>query len=217
LVARPEFGAAFAGLNWRFAVVDLRTVLSFQKVIQTDGLEDRIGGAIRDQVLLRELCIPQSQPAHPIGAFTDVDGKGFTISSFNPNLRIAGGQLGEAQVSPAPGLPTVKMQAVTLLVFMGTSYLQMARYKDRTFVRDGYHRAAGLIKHGVYEVPCVFIEAASFDQVGPTINTLSYEVLFGDRPPRLVDFWDDSVASDTRQVAVRKVIRVKGEEFVVPR
>lgn len=213
---RPEIAANFPGLVWRPAIVDLRRVLTFQKVIFTDGLEERLREA-RSEAGLYELCLPRQQPRHPAGAFTDADGKGFTISSFNPNLRIAAGQLSEADVSPGPGMPTVRMQAVTLLVNMGTSYLQVVRYRGRSFIRDGYHRAAGLLQLGINEVPCIFIEAESFDQVGMVPGAFSYEVLFGDRPPFLADFWNDTVSAEVSQPAVRKVVRVRGEEFVVPR
>ncbi len=214
--SRQDVISNLGPLNWRPAVVDLRKVLSFQKVIQIDGLEERLGDLSDDRSLL-ELCIPTHQPAPPIGAFTDQDGKGFTVSSFNPNLRIAAGQIGDAQVSQGPGLSPVKMQAITLLVFMGASFLQVVRYKDRSFVRDGYHRAAGLVGRGVFEVPCIFIEANSFEEVAAMRGAFSYEVLYGDRPPGLVDFWNDTVSRAIEQPAVRKVIRVRGEEFVVPR
>jgi hypothetical protein len=214
--SRQDLVSNLGPLNWRPAVVDLRRVLSFQKVIHIDGLEERLGDLSDDKSLL-ELCIPTSQPPPPTGAFTDQDGKGFTVSSFNPNLRIAAGQIGDAQVSQGPGLAPVKMQAITLLVFMGPSFLQVVRYKDRSFIRDGYHRAAGLVRRGVFEVPCIFIEAKSFEEVGAVAGAFSYEVLYGDRPPGLVDFWDDKVSRAIEQPAVRKVIRVRGEEFVVPR
>jgi hypothetical protein len=214
--SRQDVVSNLGPLNWRPAVVDLRRVLSFQKVIHIDGLEERLGD-LSDEKSLLELCIPTDQPAPPTGAFTDQDGKGFTVSSFNPNLRIAAGQISDAQVSQGPGLSPVKMQAITLLVFMGPSFLQVVRYKERSFIRDGYHRAAGLVRRGVFEVPCIFIEARSFDEVGDVRGAFSYEVLYGDRPPGLVDFWDDAVSRAIEQPAVRKVIRVRGEEFVVPR
>jgi hypothetical protein len=172
---------------------------------------------LADDESLLELCIPRNQPQPPSGAFTDQDGKGFTVSSFNPNLRIAGGQIGEAQVSQAPGLPPVKMQAISLLVFMGASYLQVVRYKGRSFIRDGYHRAVGLLREGRFEVPCIFIEARTFEEVGAAQGAFSFETLFDSRPPHLMDFWNDRVSRDIHQVAVRKVVRVTGEEFVVPR
>jgi hypothetical protein len=215
---RPEVASNFLGMNWRPAIVDLRRVLTFQKIIFTDGLEERLKAAGAEDGLY-EICLPRTQPSHPLGAFTDADGKGFTISSFNPNLRIAAGQISEAQVAPGPGMPTVTMQAVTLLVFMGTSFLQVVRYRDRSFIRDGYHRAAGLLRAGIYHVPCIFIEAESFEQVGPVQvpGAFSYETLYSPRPPFLADFWNDEVAADVSQPAVRKVVRVRGEEFVVPR
>lgn len=214
--ARPDVASALGNLKWGPAVVDLRKVLSFQKVIHIDGLEDRLGELSDDRALL-ELCIPTDQPAPPTGAFTDQDGKGFTVSSFNPNLRIAGGQISEAQVSQGPGMPAAKMQAITLLVFMGASFLQVVRYKGRSFVRDGYHRTAALIRRGVFEVPCILIEASTFEEVGAAPGAFSYEVLFGDRPPGLADFWDSDVSRPIQQLAVKKVVRVRGEEFVVPR
>jgi hypothetical protein len=216
VLARPEVVASFPGLRWRPATVDLRRILSFQKLIHVDGLDDRLSGCETPDGLM-ELCIPTQQPAPPSGAFNDLDQKGFTISSFNPNLRIAGGQLSLADVAPAPGMPAVRMQAVTILVHTGTSYLQVVEYRGRSFIRDGYHRAAGLLRRGIYEVPCIYIKADAFEQVGMVPGAFTYEVLFGERPPFLSDFWSDHVASDVTQPAVRKVVRIRGEEFVVPR
>jgi hypothetical protein len=212
---RPEVQATFHGVAWRPAAVDLSRVLSLQKVIFTDGPE--IDAAQIDDTSLVELCLPTEQMTPPSGALTDPDGKGFTISSLNSNLRIAGGQLSEAVVAPAPGLPSVRMQAVTLLVTMGTSYLHVARYRDRWFLRDGYHRASRLLRAGISVVPCIYIEARRFEEVQAGVGTFPFEVLYGDRPPTLQDFWDEAVATDISQIAIRKVIRIRGEEFAVPR
>jgi hypothetical protein len=212
---RPEVQAAFHGLAWRPAVADLSHVLSFQKVIFTDG--PGLDAEQVDDPSLTELCLPTKQLLPPSGALTDPDGKGFTISSLNTNLRVAGGQLSEAVVAPAPGLPSVRMQAVTLLVTMGTSYLQIIRYRDRWFLGDGYHRASRLLRAGISIVPCIYIEARSFQEVQAGVGTFPFEVLYSDRPPTLKDFWDDAVATDISQLAIRKVIRIRGEEFAVPR
>jgi len=215
IAARPAVQAAFHGVDWRPAVVDLTKVLSFQKLIFIDGSAN-YSASLNNSDLV-DACLPSEQPAPPVGAIGDQDGKGFTISSLNTNLRIAGGQLSEAMVAPSPGQPSVKMQAITLLVSMGTSYLQVVRYKNRCFLRDGYHRAAQLMRAGITVVPCIFIEARSFDEVQPPVGAFAYEVLYGERPPALNDFWDDTVSREITQLAVRKVIRIRGEEFAVPR
>jgi len=212
---RPEVKASFHGLVWRPAVVDLTHVLSFQKIIFTDS--PGIDPEHIDNASLSELCLPREQPLPPTGALTDPDGKGFTISSLNTNLRIAGIQLNEAKVAPGPGLPSVRMQAVTLLVTMGTSYVQVVRYRDRWFLRDGYHRASRLLRSGISIIPCIYIEAKTFEEVQAGVGALPFEVLYSDRPPALNDFWDDTVSADISQLAIRKVIRVRGEEFAVPR
>jgi hypothetical protein len=217
VASRPEIQANFHMFSWRPALVDLRRVLSFQKLINVEGLGERIGEvAATDLDRLLELCLPAQQPVLPAGALTDADGKGFTISSLNPNLRIAGGQLSDAMVQTHPAMPPVRMHAVTLLVSMGTSYLQIVRYRERSFVRDGYHRAAGLLRAGINVAPCILIEARSFEEVGCPSGALSYEVLFGERPPHVADFWGEA-ARDVKQLAVRKVVRIRGEEFAVPR
>jgi hypothetical protein len=107
---------------------------------------------------------------------------------------------------------------VTFFVTMGSSYLTAARYKGRIFLRDGYHRATALLNNGVTDVPCIFIEARTFEEVAaPGAGFLSYETVFGMHPPLLPDFWDPAVAAEVRQIELRKVIRIRGDEFPVQR
>ncbi len=214
ILERPDIHAAFAGLQWYPAMVDLREVLAFQKLINTEGLEARLALVQTSKEELFELCIPTNQPLPPAGAIVDQDGKGFTISSLNPNLRITGSQASGMQTNP--NLPTVGAIAITLLVSMGSPYLQVVHYNGRYFIRDGYHRACGLVHANMNIVPCIVINAQSFEQAVPQPQMfLPYDVLFGEHPPRLADFWDDEVSCDVERPATRKVIRIRGDEFFV--
>ncbi len=216
LAQNPLLQTAFAPLSWSLKIVDLRRVLAFQKTITVDGLDERIQPVVDDPGKLAEFCLPREQPVPPQGLVTDVDQKGYTVSSLNPNLRIAATQVQPAQVAPAEGMQPISMLAITFLVSMGTNFLQVARYNDRDFLRDGYHRAAALLRARINDVPCVYIEAKTYEEVGANPATmLSYEVLFGDRPPLLGDFWDDSVAADIEQPTIRKAVRLRGEEFSI--
>ncbi len=217
IARRPELAGHFSGLNWRIEMVDLEYVLSFQKVIILDGANERIGNADRDEAELFNLCIPVEQDGSLASISTDPDGKGFAFSSLNPNLRIAGSHAGHAQMSPGIGVPPLKVMAFTLFAFTGSSYLQVVRYRDRCFVRDGYHRATALLRRGVRIAPCIFIEARNLGELGCPQGSLTEDVLYGDRPPRLADFWDDTVAREVSQPAIHKVIRIRGDEFVIAR
>ncbi len=61
----------------------------------------------------------------------------------------------------------------------------------------------------------VVIDAPSFQLITSGPGLFDHEVAFGDRAPRLADFWDDSVSADALQPAVRKVVRIRAEAFVV--
>jgi hypothetical protein len=213
--ARPEVRAAFADVPWRVEWVDLTRLLSVQKMITTDGLDLRVAGVADDPATLVELCLPAAQPTLPMGAFRDHDSFGFSLSSLNPNLRVVGSNVQEALVSPSPDVPPQKVQAFTFFVSMGASYVQVARYQDRCFLRDGYHRAAGLLRAGVSLIPAVVIDAPSFQYVTSVPGLFDHEVAFSERAPKLTDFWDDSVAADALQPAVRKVVRIRADQFVV--
>lgn len=215
IAKRPEVRASFADVPWRIEWVDLTRVLSVQKMITTDGLGLRVAEAAGDPAALAELCLPTTQPLPPLGAFGDQDGHGFALSSLNPNLRVVGSNIAEALVSPSPEVPPQKVQAFTFFVSLGASYVQVARYHGRSFLRDGYHRAAGLLRAGVTRIPAVVIDAPSFQFVAPAPGLFDHEVAFSDRAPRLADFWDDSVSADALQPEVRKVVRLRAEEFAV--
>ncbi len=215
IAARPEVQATFANMNWQVAMVDLDAVLSLQKIIRLTGLDERLNPVIATSANLLEFCLPSAQPAIPGRVFTDGDRKGMTISSLNPNLRVVETQPVQVEAQAAPGAPAVPMQGLMVIVHLGTSYLQVARYNGRCFLRDGYHRAAGLVRAEIMAVPCIFIEAHSWVEVAPTPGLLTYETMFGERPPRLSDFWDPEVSEEVVRPAVRKVIRVRGDEFVV--
>lgn len=116
----------------------------------------------------------------------------------------------------APGGPARKEKFVGYSINFGARFLQVAEYNGRWFIRDGYHRTFGLLRRGISRVPCVFIRARTFQELGAAnASFFSYEVLFGERPPFLRDFLDDTVAVSTNQRAHRKVVRISAEEFLV--
>lgn len=214
LAARQDLTAAFSALEWRIEMVDLRLVQALQKTIKTERLAERVAPVVADPGLLAEFCLPLERTDAPLGMFSDTDKKGFSISSINPNLRIVGTNVSSAELS-TPGGP-VEVQAVTFLVNFGSSFVNVARHRGRYFLRDGYHRCAALLRAGVSRVPCVVYEShEGTDQMVPGPDTFGEEISFSERPPLLTDFFDPTVSDDVAQPALRKVLRIRGEEFFV--
>ena len=190
-------------------VVDLRRIVAFQKAVVLDSIEERIGDASQDDWgALADICLPEPSDGENLRGTYDKDGKGLTLTSPNPNLRISGiRQLGVGD----DGGPIVGFH-----VQFGSPHLHVISYDGRCFLKDGYHRACGLLSRGITRAPCIFERAESFAAVhsGGT-SVISPEYLLGTHPPLLPDFLDPAVSSTVEQQSFRKVVRVHAEDFVV--
>jgi hypothetical protein len=214
---RPEIIAAMQGLDWKIGIADLNQVLSFQKIVAEDHAVERATSAdLSDPSNLFSFCLPTNGLQAILSGSMDHDQKAITLSSLNPNLRV-GGQLAiDMEVPAVPGSQGKKEKVVGFAINFGANFVQIAEYNGRWFVRDGYHRTYGLLRQGIQHAPCVFVKARSFQELGAAApGFLPYEVLFNDRPPFLTDFLDDTFSVLINQKAMRKVVRISAEEFLV--
>ena len=214
ITARADLQALFAPHRWRIGFVDLsKPVLTYQRAVLTEDAVERVMRADPDDLqTLFQICLPEPEAVEMEGGF-DASQNAFTTSSANPNLRIGGFAAVDIRQEPA-GAPN-KLFGFT--VSLGSSVLQLVEYKRRWFVRDGYHRVYGLLKRGITRVPCVLIEAKSFEETGAARpGFFSFELLYSERPPLVSDFLTDEFSAEIPLAAVRKVIRIKAEEFVIP-
>jgi len=214
---RPEVVTAMQGLDWTLGLANLTQVLSFQKMVAEEQAVERANSVdISNPRNLFSFCLPESGSEITLSGSLDHDQKAVTLSSLNPNLRV-GGQLAIDMELPAiPGGPGKKEKVIGFAVNFGAGYVQIAEYKGRWFVRDGYHRTYGLLRRGIQQVPCIFIRAKNYQELGAAApGFFPYEVLFSDRPPFIMDFLDDQLSTSVNQKAMRKVVRISAEEFVV--
>jgi len=151
-----EYGAAFAANplsapaleeGFRIALVDLRRVCAAQPAVFTDTeLPDEI-----DPNDLEALADITLKPPTEINVPADYNAERHTwiLTPPNANFRV----LEEYQTSVEPG--TIAL-GFSLRNF--GSFLQAARYRDRYILRDGYHRAVGLLTRGINVVPALVKE-----------------------------------------------------------
>jgi hypothetical protein len=211
---RPDIQTSFSELgNWRVEIVDMRLVLAVQKTIKVENLTERVAPVVADPSTLLDFCLPTERKEEKIPVYADLDKRGFSISSIDPNLRIVGTNVAEAGITTKSG--PIEAQAVVFLVNFGSSFLNIARSGDRYFLRDGYHRVIGLLRAGISRIPAVVFDLDAKQPIIPGSDTISKEICFGDRPPLLSDFFDPTVSDEVRLPAIRKIIRIRGEEFFV--
>jgi hypothetical protein len=195
---------AYFDEGWRVALADLRKVCALQPSIFTDHAEERTASVDpNDLESLVAVSLPlPTQVAIP--AQFDEHRQAWIISSPNPNLRIVGNWAGQVQ----GGLMGFGF-AVALL----QSFVQVAHVQDRYVLRDGYHRALGLLKRGVSFVPVLVRDYAQYEDLGVAPGLLPQSVYLGNRPPRLVDYFDDKVSAEVSLPAFQKMIVIHGLEL----
>jgi hypothetical protein len=207
---RPDIINAFnpAGLSWRTVMIDLKQVLSFQPIVRVDDLDERVTAVNKDTDSLLQLCFP---PNVQMEASFEMNEQGYTIITSSPNLTYIPTpipvQAGEQSI-PAPAfVPQFNL-----------GFLNVAHYQERYFIRDGYHRSAGLLRNNTEPqviIPCILVEAQTINQIGWRPGMIAESVLLSYHPPYVSDFWDEEVSHEILQKPKRKVYRIRLDVFEI--
>lgn len=196
---RSDLQAEMRGLDWSLGVIDLRGLLAFQRRLsfRTAPTDPPLPAQSDWSGLMRLAFAPQAplvcEMHHDTVAHT------VTLSSRNPNLHLR--VTGDA--------------AVPLHVHPGSPFLEVANYRGRWFLRDGYHRAALLLRADIVQVPAVIVRARSLDELGATEPWFFPEsVLLSVHAPRVCDFLDSQLTVEYTRPATVKTLRLTIEEVL---
>jgi hypothetical protein len=131
---QPDTGA-FWNEGWAVAVADLTRVCSLQQSVASQQAEERVDDVDPDDLVsVAEVTLPAALDGGAAGAVRRAE-EGVDRDR-PPNLQITGAMGGPAQ---GGGL------ALSFAVGIVPSFLQVARHHGRYVLRDGYHRAYGLL------------------------------------------------------------------------
>ncbi|MFT4112589.1 hypothetical protein [Silvibacterium sp.] len=192
---RSDLLAEVAGLTWSLGVVDLRQLLAFQRRITLDpALAEPKLPAADDWAALIDLCFARPKEVH-----CDVqheDGA-LVLRSENPNMQV---RITGDVASP-------------VAVHTGSPFFEVAEYRGRWFLRDGYHRAYSCLRAGVFHLPAVIVHAKTLEELGAVRPWFFAEdTLLSARPPRVLDFLDDALVLRYPRRPLVKTIRITIEE-----
>jgi hypothetical protein len=192
--------------GWKVALVDLTRVCAFQPAIVSDQALARVQAAGKDDLVsVAAITLPLTQ-GDQLPVQYDPIHQAWTVTSANPNLRIAG------HVGPLPVGPGAA--ALGFAVVAGPSFLQVGRYNGRHYLRDGYHRAFGLLSCGISIVPAFVRDITRFEELMADPRTmLPQDAYQGERPPVLTDYLDSTVSAAVQLPAVHKMIIIQGLEL----
>jgi hypothetical protein len=198
-MSRRDLQAEMAGLDWSLGVIDLRLLLAFQRrlVLNPNAPPTSVPSADDwDALMDISFASPQEVVCDVVRCESAV-----LLRSANPNLQL--------RISDDASRP--------ITVHAGSPFFEVAQYRERWFLRDGYHRAYSLLRAGVFRVPAVIVHARTVEELGATRPWFfPEEVLFSLTPPRVTDFLDDELVLEYDRIPLIKTLRVTVEEAFIP-
>jgi hypothetical protein len=169
------------------------------------------------------LCGPGLDPSKPISAvqfcFAEKHSSPFraSLDQLQKSISIAG-------IHPAFEVVGLRCSqqgddgplVVSFMVTAPPSIVVVLRYAGRYFLSSGYHRVYQLMQAGFTHMPCVVREAPGFAQIA-SYGPLFFQkpVLMAPRPPLFPDFADPMLGIIAPLRAVRRVIRIRPDEYFV--
>lgn len=198
---RSDLLSEMSGLSWSLGVVDLRSLVAFQRRLVFPARTDQPSMPIAGDwpaLLALSFGSPKSTECE---ITHDRLSQTVVLRSDNPDLHF--------RITNDPASP--------LSVHGGGPFFEVACFRDRWFLRDGYHRAYSLLKDQVFEVPAVIVQASTIEELGANQSWFfPEEVLFSSAPPRVIDFLNDDLVFEYERAALIKTLRITIEETLKP-
>ncbi len=205
---RTDLHREYADLDWTLGIIDLRQLLAFQRRLVFDSeIQQRPTPSQDHWPELFSLCLGgKREIEHSLQRVISNDSSSeFTIQSSNPDL----------QLRLSPDIDSCNCFPFSL--YGGSPFLEVAEFRQRWLLRDGYHRAYHLLKAEVHHVPAVVIRARTIEEVGAVQPWFfGEEVLFSARPPRVTDFLCPELVLRYKRQRFRKSIHIRIEESFEP-
>jgi hypothetical protein len=199
--SRSDLLAEMTGLTWSLGVVDLRRLIAFQRRIASRASQP-ISPTLHvdDWTSLAAVSFgPSKPPEYEMIRKPDVNT--IILRSRNPNL----------------SLRFFDDLSYPVSVHAGSPFFEVAQYRDRWFLRDGYHRAYDLLRANIFRTPAVIVYARTLEELGATQPWFfNEETLLSGTPPRVTDFLDDALVLEYNRPLLIKTVSVKIEESLAP-
>jgi hypothetical protein len=184
-------------------MVEIRPLLAVQAHVERKRCASQHGlaGATAKQLL--ETCLPVGPQQTSVTWEQDRNGRGLLIRHPDFNLQSFGGAgtttpEGAIIVGPVIGIPAQWTQAMEI--------------GGRVYLRNGYHRAVGLMEAGHSYMPCLTFAGHS-SQLG--VDGFPQEVMAGVNPPTLGHF-EAARATEVQLRKLTKMISISWTEFLLP-
>ena len=194
--AQPYFAE-----GWRVVLADLRQLRTVQLSVYPDRAQATVPAMdSNDIAALAAVSLPLAAQ-QPAQANFDQANKIWVMSSPNLNLQVIGAWSQAVEVAPGN-----VASAYGFVVAAMPSFVQVAKYRGRLVLRDGYHRAYGFLQHGIPIVPAFYREFGDDEPLGFPVGLFAPNIYLGERPPLLPDYTADIVSEGVELPSPERII-----------
>lgn len=203
--AQPDF-RPFAAEGWAIKIANLSKVCALQPMVFWDHSQERTQEASAESMhSVATITLPVRTGPDSLPIQFDEARNTWIVTSRNPNLRV----IGHFSV-PVQSEDGRTVLGCGFALAVTASFVQVVRARGRFLLRDGYHRAIGLLARGVTHAPVLFRDFGDYQTLGLPVGMLPETAYFGQRPPMLSDYLTDVVSAEIRAPASQKDDRHPG-------
>lgn len=203
-LGQPECKAAFPEDTWSPLLVEIEKLISLQPNLDVDYAES-LGDTTLD-------------PAHPVSAVklcfyprqttglelrADQVHKALSVTTIHHSLEVVGLRYSQQAETG--------MVLVSFMISPPPNLVAVTHDEGRYFLLNGYHRVYRMMQAGFKHVPCMVRDGAPYGQ-----GFFPAEVLAAPRPPLLSDFADPALGIVVPFRAVKRVVRIRPDEYFLP-
>ncbi len=200
----PRYKDTVAAMQVSFKQVEIAPLLAFQFHVHT--LKERtptapaqMGSSMQE---LLQWCLPHSTEVLKAHMSTNAisNGSEVVVTSPNINCGILSAVIGQ--------ITTEQLTPVSLAWGPTSNLVQIVRYNGRCYLKNGYHRAFQLGRLRIKHIPCLFLEASKWEDIGAVgPRVFPRELLESNNPPTLGHFLQQR-AYEVTLPTFRRVIRI---------
>ena len=209
----PRFTETIAGMSaWKFADVEIDPLLAFQVDVWTERVDHLCHGLSTPPTVgeMLRVCLPTTVEIPPRPIITP-GANAFLLETENLNYRFLEGKYIEKATVPGKG----PVDIAGLFAGIGSPLLQVVRYQNRCYLKNGYHRVRGLRRAGATHVPCLLLDADDPSLIGmDKPGFFAMPILQSADPPTCAHFAPDRAESVMFR-RKKRLIHVSWSEFVL--
>jgi hypothetical protein len=210
VAGNARLAAGFDGQPYEFKLVEIDPLLAYQHDISIERA-DQLCHQLGDQ--------PTVDAMLPVFLPTELEGipiqmqrtdNSIVVVGRSANLRI----LAHGQIGVEKNIGAVLLGAA---IGAGSPWVHVVRFEGRAYLRNGFHRVYGAKRVGATHVPCIVLDAPSWEYVGAKGQGATFEraLLESPNPPTLAHYAEDR-AWPVQLRRPTRIIEVSWAEYVLP-